>query len=250
MNHKKLKLNQVVALESGYKTNTHTKITELHHRTKQTDLFNGMIGEYRPKDEGGDNFPKEAKLVQASVEDVWAQATEEWTSLCDVILTKERGNCLAKADIKIGDKVLVADVPVAYLIQMGKVLNDVETFVKNLPTLDPAETWTLNTDQGLYESDPIETAKQHQAVEFLVIEKSGVPEKGVPNQIREVTKNTVAGYWTRKKLSATIPPTKKEHMLDRVRALQDAVKIAKEEANQVEIEMSQTMDQVFAFITG
>ena len=46
------------------------------------------------------------------------------TRLFDVTLTKDTANCTARADVKIGDSVLLPAVPVTYLLFLEKQLTD------------------------------------------------------------------------------------------------------------------------------
>jgi len=57
-----------------------------------------------------------------------------------------------------------------------------------------------------------------------------------------------AGTWTTVKFSGAIPAARKNAMLDRVRALQDAVKSAREIANGLEVEKKKVGAKILKFI--
>lgn len=81
-------------------------------------------------------MPPESTLVQVRAEDVLRDTASALTGLFDVTATKDRANCAARADITVGGRVLVSEVPVSYPLFLEKRLTDINTFVRKLPVLD------------------------------------------------------------------------------------------------------------------
>ena len=104
-------------------------------------MLAGISRTYQPKDEEGEQLPPESTRVQVQAEDVLRETAATLTRLFDVTATKDWANCTARADVKVDGRVLVADVPVSYLLFLEKQLTDLHTFVKKLPVLDAAESW-------------------------------------------------------------------------------------------------------------
>lgn len=230
------KLNQVIAVEKGVKTRTHDAITALHRASKDVSTFFGLNREYIPKDEGGQQLSPESKLVERKATSLLASAIESWADYNNVLLTKEKGNCVAKASIVVDGKVLLPSVPVSFLVNFEKQLDDMYKFVDSLPELPTTEVWNYDSNLGLWID---EGTNQHRSIRrknFVVVPNSGVPEKGVAPQVREVENDEVVGTWSIQKMSGAMSPTQKANLLSKIDKVRRAVKVAREEANSIEVE--------------
>src|SRR5215475_6595094 len=148
------RLNQIIAVEKGVKSQSLRELTDAHQMLQKPALLSGIARTYRPKDEEGEQLPPESTKVQVKADDVIRQTAQIMTKLFDVTATKDAANCLAKADVVIDGEVLLPQVPVTYLLFLEKQLIDIHTFVKKLPVLDPAETWTFDTSADTYATEP------------------------------------------------------------------------------------------------
>jgi len=64
----KTKLNQVIAVVFGQKSETEKTLTEVYHAFQKSELFTGLARTYTPKNaDDGDTKPPEWKTAQASV---------------------------------------------------------------------------------------------------------------------------------------------------------------------------------------
>src|SRR6478752_7224234 len=122
------RLNQIIAVEKGIKTRSHTELTEAHHALQKPALLSGISRSYRPKDEEGEQLPPEATRVQAKAEEVIRKTADILVALFDVTATKDYTNCKARADVVVDGKTLLAGVPVTYLLFLEKQLVDLHTF--------------------------------------------------------------------------------------------------------------------------
>ena len=111
---------------------------------------------------------------------------------------------------------------------------DIHTFVDKLPALDPGETWTYNPDVDHYASEPYQTTKTRKVMKNHVKAEA---TKEHPAQVDTYTEDVIVGNWTTVKFSGALPAKEKNEILDRVRKLQEAVKIAREDANALAVEM-------------
>ena len=160
-------------------------------------------------------------------------------------LTKDIGNTIAKASVKIDGKVIIPDVPATFLLFMEKQLTDLRTVVAALPKLDPADKWEWDEAQGFYKSVEVKTARTKKVTEFVI---AAPATNQHPAQVKEVSNDILAGYWSTVKYSATVEPSRVEELVERIDTLLKVVKFAREEANGTEITQQKAADKVLDFI--
>ena len=242
-----MKLNQVIAIEKGTKSRSLQDLTESHHALQKPALLAGISRTYRPKDEEGEQFPPESTRVQVKSEDVIRQTTEALTKLFDVVATKDWANCSAKADIVVDGKTLVAQVPATYLLFLEKQLVDLHTFVKKLPVLDASESWTFDPSADCWVTEPMQTLKTKKVPRNHV--KAEATEKH-PAQVEVYYEDIVVGSWRTVKFSGALAAKRVNELLGRVERLQEAVKFAREEANNLEVEERKVGQQILSYLFG
>jgi len=222
------RLNQIIAVEKGIKTRSLKELTEAHHALQKPALLSGISRAYRPKDEDGEQLPPEATRVQVKAEEIIKRTADILVELFDVTATKDYTNCKARADVVVDGKVLLAAVPVTYLLFIEKQLVDLHTFIKKLPVLDAAEGWTFDPSADCWATEPVQTAKTKKIPRNHV--KAEATDKH-PAQVDVYHEDVVVGYWKTLKFSGALPAKRVNELVDRVEKLQQAVKFAREEAN-------------------
>lgn len=240
-------LSQIIAVTKGVKSQTLRDFTDAHRNVQKAPPLSGISRTYRPKDEEGEQLPPESTRVQLSATDVLADIAKTLTRLFDVVLTQDAANTKARADIVVDGNVLVADVPVTYLLFLEKQLTDLYTFVDKLPVLDPAERWTFSDELGAYASDPVETIRSKKILRNHV--KAEATEKH-PAQVEVYTEDVPVGYWTTVKQSGALPAVRVKELRERVTKLQQAVKFAREQANGMEVTDAKAGEAVFGYLFG
>jgi len=238
------KLNQILAIEKGKKTQLHGEITQLHKATQKPQLMTGHHKTFVPKEDDGETFPDDQQHVQHRAKEVIDQVTERLTKLMDVTATKDWANTSARADVMVDNKPFLENVPVTYLLFLEKELNDLHTFVSKVVELDPAEVWTLDPNSGLFRSEPVKTGKTKKTQRAIV--KYDATEHH-PAQTEMITDDVVIGHWTTIKFSGALPRPEKK-MVERIRVLQDAVKFAREHANSMEAPDQKVGRKVLDFV--
>ncbi|BCJ73535.1 hypothetical protein ACFQY4_35865 [Catellatospora bangladeshensis] len=239
------KLNQIIAVEKGVKSRSFQDLTEAHHAVQKQALLSGISRTYQAKDEEGEQLPPESTKVQTRAEDVLRQIGTTLTRLFDVTATKDSTNCVAKADVKVDDRVLLSDVPVTYLLFLEKQLTDLHTFVKKLPVLDAAESWVFSESADCWSTEPVRTIRTKKVPRNHV--KAEATEKH-PAQVEVYYEDIAVGYWTTVKFSGALPAKRVSTLLERVEKLQQAVKFAREEANNAEAVDQRVGDRVFGYL--
>lgn len=242
------KLNQINAVMTARKGEAEKHITEVYKLIQKEQLFTGRERTYRPLDEvNGQKLPPESQRVQQRADDLIRQAREKWTELWNLVLTQDTGNQSAKADIVVDGKAILANVPVTTLLFLDKQVNDLETFVSKLPTPDPAEEWTHDPNSGLLRSKATESVRTSKEPTVIVKYEA---TKEHPAQTELFTKDVPVGTWTQIVYSGCIGADRKNAILARVRKLQDAIKVAKEQANLLEVERQKAAEALFAYVLG
>lgn len=241
------KLNQIIAVEKGIKSRSFQELTEAHHALQKTTLLAGISRTYRPKDEEGEQLPPESNRVQVKAEEIIRKTSDVLTKLFDVTATKDWANCKACADVVIDGNVLLSKVPASYLLFLEKQLVDLHTFVKKLPVLDSSEEWKFDASADCWATEPTQTIKTKKVPRNHV--KAEATEKH-PAQVEVYYEDIIVGYWRTVKFSGALPAKKVNELLGKVEKLQQAVKFAREEANNLEVEDQKVGEKFFNYIFG
>lgn len=246
---KKTTQSQIIAIEKGTKTRAERELTDAHHAFQKPEPISGIARTYSPfKDEDAERVPGESKRVQIKAEDVIARLSGTLADLFDIVATKDSTNCVAKADVVVDGKVLLADVPCTYLLFLEKQLVNLHTFVEKLPTLDPADAWQWDDGQACFSTPPAQTLRTKK--EPRVITKAEATDKH-PAQVELIYEDRPVGTWTTIKFSGALPQTRVDELTVRIERLQKAVKFAREAANSHEAvdrtgDGRKVMDYLFA----
>jgi len=241
------RLNQIIAVEKGVKSRSLQELTEAHHVLQKPAQLAGIARTYRPKDEEGEQFPPEATRVQVKGDGIIRRTLEILTELFDVTATKDWANIHAHADVALDGQVLIKDAPVSYLLFLEKQLVDLHTFVKKLPVLDASESWTFDASADSYATEPMQTVRTKKIPRNHV--KAEATDKH-PAQVEVYYEDVVVGYWRTVKFSGALPAQRVNELLTRVERLQQAVKYAREEANNTEVTEQKVGAQLLGYLFG
>jgi hypothetical protein len=241
------KLNQIIAISKGVKSESLRAITDAHRDVQKQPLLSGISRTYQPKDDEGERLPPESTKVQLTARGVITDVRSALTRLFDVTATQDSANCVAKADVVVDGTTVASEVPVTYLLFLEKQLNDLHTFVEKLPTLDPSESWTYSEAAGYYATEPVGTIRSKKVPRNHVLAEA--TEKH-PAQVQVYQEDVVAGTWTTIKFSGALPATEVRAMLGRVTKLREAVKFAREAANATEVTDVRVGEQILGYIFG
>lgn len=226
------RLHQIIPVEKSVKDTTHKAMEEARRGLANASALNGFSKTYRPKDEEGDRLPSEGKKVQYTAPDILALVGANLARLFNIVATKEYANTEAKADVIVDGVALVSQAPVTYLLFLEKQVTEMLAFVNALPTLDPAQNWTQDqTTAGLWKAEPVETVRNTKVTEPVVLYAHTDKH---PAQVKEATRDVLAGYWNLTSFSGALPASQVQEMQNRLYKLREAVLHAREQANSVE----------------
>ncbi|MEL6524842.1 MAG: hypothetical protein AAFQ07_03935 [Chloroflexota bacterium] len=239
------KLNQIIAIEKSVKSQALRELTDAHKTLQKESLLGGIARTYRPRDDEGEQYPPESTRVQVRADDVIDQTTSVLIKLFDVTATKDWANGDAKADVVVEGETLLSDVPVTYLLFLEKQLTDLHTFINKLPTLDPSELWSYDEATDAWATEPVQTTKTKRIPRNHVKAEA---TKEHPAQVEVYYEDIVVGNWQTIKYSGALPASRVAVLKERVRALQEAVKFAREEANSAEVDEQTVGETIFNYI--
>jgi hypothetical protein len=239
------KLNQIIAIEKGVKSRVYSTVTELNKISQKPDLFNGFIKSYRKRDEEGEDYPQERKKVQIKAEESLEHVSKALAELFDISATKDWTNCYAFADVIVNGEKLIENAPTPFLLFLEKQINDIRTFVENLPVLDESEDWNKDDNSGLYKTNPTPTHKTKKVQRPIVLAEA---TKEHPAQTQLITEDITVGYWDTVKHSGSLPAPRKKQILQKIEELSKGVKYAREQANNTEVKKQQIGSKIFKYL--
>ena len=239
------RLNQVISVEKEIKGRTHSKLSELHHVSQKVDLYNGFTRKYAPKNEDGETYPNEDKLVQLNANECLKKVATTLGELFDITAIKDYTNCIAVANLEIDGVVLLENVPSTHLLFLEKQMITIRTFVEKLPELDPSEDWDLDVNSGLFKTKPSQTHKTKKVPKPMILAKATVEH---PAQTHVITEDVTVGYWNMVKYSGALRKPKKIEILNKIDKLTNAIKIAREAANMAISKNVIVSDKIFKYL--
>ncbi len=243
-----VKLCQINALVSGRKGEVEKAVGDIYKIVQKPELFSGRERTYRPLDDvNGEKLPRETQKIQYTAKGLIEQATTKWTELWDLVLTQDTANQTAKADIVVDGKIVLAKVPVTNLLFLEKQVNDLETFISKLPTPDASEDWKHDPNSGNLRSGIAETIKTKKVPTHY---EKAPATKEHPAQVEFFHHDVPVGTWTTIQFSGAVQTDQKTEWLIHVKKLKDAIKVAREEANTLEVEVKKSGDSLFGYVFG
>ncbi len=239
------RLNQIIAIEKGIKSRSVQELAEAQKALQKPALLSGISRTYRPKDEEGEQLPPESKKVEVKAEEIIRKTAEVLTKLLDVTATKDWTNCTARADVVVDGQTLLTQAPVSYLLFLEKQLTDLRAFIKKLPVLDAADTWTFDQSSDCWATEPVQTLRTFKTPRNHV--KAEATEHH-PAQVEVYYEDVTIGYWRTVKFSGALPARRVNEMLEKLEKLSQAVKFAREEANNSEVEEQSVGERIFQYL--
>lgn len=242
------KLSQIVAIQKGVSTKAGLTITKAYHLIQKPASLSGFSKRYTPAVDGDVKYPDEGNHVQYKVAELLAEISTAHTRLFNVVATKEAGNTEAKADVRIGGKVFLEQVPVGTLLFLENQLTNLHTVLSKTPTLDVTEQWDFDPADKLWKSRrPTESLKTKSVKKGIVLYPHSDKH---PAQTTVVDDTEIQGTWTTVRYSGALSAAEREQILDRIDTLKEAVVKAREEANSREVVDSSIGKPIFDYLFG
>lgn len=230
-----VKLNASIAVLDGVKSRTNRRLTDLYRQVTDARALNGFSRTYQTAREDLPTKPSEGKVVEYTADEWITEASTLYSALIDAAATKDFGNHdpAAVADVVVDGEILVAKAPVSFLLFLAKQLSDVRTVVRSIPELSSEHTgWHYDPTQGLWVSDSTETQSTFKEPRGSIV--APATDK---HQAQTVVYHVdlPAGTWTLTQRSGALQHDTKMALLARIDKLIDAVRVARETANSVDV---------------
>lgn len=251
MGDKKSLLHEILAVEQDVKANAERTRNQLIEtfRTKQSH-FTGMRRTFRPfsvdettGEEGGERLEAETRLAKTVPEQL-DLAMREVAKALELGMQVDEANTRAKADIVVDGRVLLADVPATFLLQLERRLREVRAVFKEAPTFDPVRVWSVDPaadKKHVLRAEPVTTVRKKRTRKYNVMVEA-TKEHPAQVDIMEVDEpiGEIRSYdWT-----GMLSTGKKEALLEQVDRLISAVKQARSRANTVEVDTERKVSTV------
>lgn len=207
-------------------------IDQTYKDIQKPGLLNGMTRTYTPLDENGETLPSEEQLVQLRVPIALQVLQESFERIWDLTATIDFGNLEAKADVIIDGNVIAEGVPTTHLLWLEKQIHDLVTFLKKLPTLDPARRWEWSDQENAFATTPTKSNRTKKVLK--VLEKSPGTDKH-PAQTETYSDDVVIGTYEAINYSGAVSKVDQTRYLNRAEELLEAVSDARARANAVEV---------------
>lgn len=227
-----MKLHQLLAFEKDERKRAQEEITRVHRESSTEALAAGVAKRYEPLAVDGMRYPDERSPVAIRFDDAIGRFSAAWIAETDVVARKDLANVHAQAAVMVDGETLISDVPAVHLLFLEKQLEHVRTFVAKLVELPAGQPWEWDAAQGVHKTAEKISHRTEKLQEVLVLLQ---PTEKHPGQAQVITKDKIVGHWYATLYSGGIPPERKRELLARVAKLSNAVKEARERANEATV---------------
>lgn len=249
MEKKKGQLHQLLAVLPNLKSAAERAKATAGKAFASSHLFQGFTKAYQPKNEEEEYLADslaETKPLPGTVGKTLADFAAGIVPHIDAELQRDRTNCLAAADLNIGDRIFTG-VPATFLLQLKKGLAEIKKVYEGIPTLDPKIKWETAPDQGegVFISPVTVTMRTKKTNVHKVVQE---PTEHHPAQVAAWTEDVPVGKFEIRHWSGMVSPATKAKALAKIEALSNAVTKALAVANQVEHDHDKIAEAIFGVI--
>jgi hypothetical protein len=228
-------LGQTVAVERGARQRIEKARTAIYHTITKHQLFSGFDRTHEPYQDELQQ-PGEEQRVQENATELICSLRKLYTEVIDITATRDFGNMHAFADVAVDGEVLIERAPVHFLLWLENQLSDIYTNLRKFPAEDPKEEWRSGDSlpPGMKRTATVDTPSTKMVPKHLL---STSESDRHPQQVLDKWQDHVrTGTWHKVSYTTALEPKLRDAMVDRVNSLRDAVKIAREKANQTGVE--------------
>jgi hypothetical protein len=205
----------------------------------------GQVRTYQPLDEEGEGFAPEVTNMGTTVSKALARLEEGFGPWLDLAIAKENANRGAAANVLLDGEVILFDIGATALLNLEAKLEAIRRVYKAIPTNDPSERWTWDSQNECWVSQPRITYKTQKVPEAHVDYEA---TKEHPAQVTAYNRDVRIGEWTTTISSGMLSPSDKRERLARLDKLIAAVKTARQRANSSEADQPAIAADLFAYI--
>lgn len=246
------KLHELLAVEGNLKGQADKTRGELAQTfEKKRHLFAEKRVTFQSNEEGKPPVTEEQLDLQSTIRKELAWLSGIWTKAIDAAFQVDEANTQARADITLDNgTVILRNVPATSLLQLEKRMNEAHELVSQIPTLDPAKGFKLDTDRGkdIYRARDDERVRTKKEVKVIT---GAAATKEHPAQVQYINVDVPAGMIQTQEWSGLITPSEKADMFERVETLRRAIKQARARANEQAVNVEAAAgDTLLKFVFG
>jgi len=241
-------LHEILSVETSKLQSAELLLDEAKKQFKNNrERYEGFYREYTPDSADGDTFPPEEKNVEDTVADKLEYVFGGEKDYVNVAVIKEATNQLASADIIVDGVTLAENVPATGLLFLEKRVKRWLDLLNTLPTLDPAETWSLDENTGYHVSSARNSVREKKDLRWQIVAEPTVQHKA---QYESWQETSPVGIWSKKRFSGAVSIQKKAEMIQRVKLLYEACVAARMRANMQEIKEIKIAEELIKYVIG
>lgn len=242
------KLHELLAVEGDLKSKALAEVNRIKGLfSSGAERLVGQVRTYEPLEEGDLSFDSEIIELSTTVADELARLRHVFGRWTDAAAQKEITNTSTSADIVIDEKVFLTGLPAPALLNLEAKLANLRGVYDAIPTNDPAVRWEQDDNLGYYVSPVRHQHRTEKRQQALVLYEA-TPEH--PAQAQLITKDTVVGTISTTIHSGMLSVIEKCDLLDRLDKMAQAVKEARQRANNTDVSVANIADIVFNYIHG
>lgn len=249
------KLHQTLAVETS-KLNLFRKVIDeaVNTFSKKPNLFEGVdiiqTSRLVEEDPLYLEYPNMNNTVpvQETVPSKLEYVFDTCADYINLVAQKDKANREAKADLKIGDKVLLADVPATTLLFIENKFKVIRTVIEAAKTLDNALIWTKKDGlSDVWTTDRGTVPVKRTEPDFVTVAQATDKH---PAQVKEITRERIMASKNQKNCSGLIQTKEKSELLARCDQIIEAAKRARQEANAIDVVDVNIASTLFNHILG
>jgi len=247
------KLHEILAVEPE-REKTARKIAEEATKTfhDKGAMFLGSTRTWRMFDESAETEapPTEYQALATTVPAKLKWVAGTVAQYFDTNLVKEATNQTAVADLIVHDVTLMKDLPATFLLGLETKLTKLRPMYEAIPVLPPSVEWRDAPDLGAHVRQVVHPETKYKTAKTFKhkVLYEATPEH--PAQIERWEETVNVGQSTRDVWSGMLTTAEKADMLGRLDALIQAVKRARQRANNITIVQKRVGAKLFDYIHG
>ncbi len=244
------KLHEVLAVEAELGNISKKLQAESINTFKKDNLFSGMFRELKMFDEAQSfNNTTDRQELTTTVDENLGYITPHVARYWDAVAQKDATNQTAVADIVIGGEVLVAAVSSTTLLGLETKLGEFRKVLEGIPIVASGVAWKKDETMrdGIFVTEHVENSfKTEKSIEF---KEASPATKEHRAQVAQLDKTVNVGEYETTKWSGAYTPKRKAEVLANLDILRNAVKKARQRANNTPVVDVHLGETLLAFIT-
>ena len=230
------KLHETLAVEGSLKKVSDKLVKESIHTFSKESLFMGAERRLEMfADDAQNSNTIERQHLTTTVDENLEYLIPHIAAHWDAVGQKNITNTVAVADIMVGGAAIAKGIPATYLLDLEVKLAELRKLYEAIPTLAPGIEWQEdpNTGKGVFRAKhPDETIKTEKTIKPVELSPA---TKEHPAQVDKVNETIPVGKYTTIRWSGMLTPAEKAARMDRIDQLANAVKRARQRANNVDV---------------